>query len=90
MQCLAFYVEWRDHRDFLRGQFGCEAVLFEYRCVAPALGTIKLGDDGFVVFDAYLVDAILVAVQCQEAAVAIKANMLKLFENIVGLQLGES
>ena len=76
---LAFYLKRRDHRDFLCGQFSCEAVLFEYGGIAPAFGTIKLGNDRFVVFDTYLIDAVFIAVQCQESTVAMKANMLKGF-----------
>jgi hypothetical protein len=39
--------------------------------------------------DANLIDAILIAIQCQESAIAAKAEFLHRRENVVGLKLGK-
>ena len=49
-------------------------MLFQDLLVAPAAGTVELGDHGFVVLDADLVNAVLVAVQRQQAAVRQQAH----------------
>ena len=64
----------RHRRNLALGQLGDERVFFEDRRVAPARGPVELGDDRRPVFDADLVDAVFVAVERQQAAVAAHAD----------------
>jgi ribonucleoside-diphosphate reductase alpha chain len=59
----------RHHRDFARRQVQGEVVFLLDRRVAPARRTVELGDQRRRVLDADLIDAVLVAVQRQQAAV---------------------
>lgn len=61
---------WSYHRQFMFRQFKTEGVLFDDLAVAPAAGAVKLGNDGLAVFNPNLVNAVLVAVQGQGAAIA--------------------
>jgi len=51
-------------------QFQAELVLLENRVVAPATGPVELGDQWCYIFDAHLIDAVLVAVERQHAGIA--------------------
>src|SRR5689334_14017866 len=62
----------RDHRYIALGEFEGELVLFENRFVGPAQRTVKLGDQWLGVFDADLIDTVLVAVERQNTGVAEK------------------
>ncbi|MNG09174.1 hypothetical protein D3C84_925800 [compost metagenome] len=64
----------RDDRNVALGEFGGELVFFQNGFVGPALRPVKLGDQRFGVFDADLIDAVLVAVERQNARVAEKAD----------------
>ena len=90
MQCVALYDEGCDNRYFLSGQFCSKAVFLKYCFIAPSLRAIKFGDYWFILFDTNLVDTIFIAIQCEEATVTVKANMLEGLENIVGLKFSKS
>src|SRR5258706_1639431 len=62
--------ERRDHRNFAGGKLEREAVLFEYRIIAPALRPIELRNQHHAVFEPHLVDAVLKAVKRILPAVA--------------------
>ncbi|MNH08055.1 hypothetical protein D3C79_674600 [compost metagenome] len=83
-QCLAVVNKWRHYRDFTFGQLGGEGMLFEDRCIGPAVWAIELGNQRFSVFDAHLIDAVLVAVECQNAGIAEKADTFHSVEDQVG------
>jgi hypothetical protein len=63
-------------------------VFFEDGGVAPAARPVELGDQRRVVFDADLVDAVFIAVQRQQAAVAAQADAVEGVEHAVGAQRG--
>ena len=69
-QRAAVALERCHHRHLVLGQFQTELVLLEDRRVAPATRTIELGDQRRFVFDAHLIDAVLVAVERQHAGIA--------------------
>ena len=57
--------------------------------VRPASGPVELGHQRLGVFDAYLVDPVLVAVQCQQSAVAAVVHALHGIEYVLGTEPGE-
>src|SRR5512135_550411 len=63
---------WRHHRQLLPGQFEAEAVLFPDLVGAPASRAVELGDQRLGIRDADLIDAVLVAVEGEGAAIAVK------------------
>ncbi|MCY1512112.1 hypothetical protein D9M68_465600 [compost metagenome] len=73
-QAFTITQQRRHHGHFTFRQFGAETVFLTDRRVAPALRAIELGDQRLGVFDAHLVDAVLVAVQREDACVAEKAE----------------
>ena len=75
-QRLAIAQQWRHHRHFVFGQFQAEGVLFADCRIAPAVRAIELGDQRRFVLDAHLIDAVLVAVERQDAGVAEVAKAL--------------
>ncbi len=62
-------------------------MLFEDRVVTPALRSIELGHDGFVVLNANLVDAVFVTVQREESTVARKSHLAQCGQNVIGVQV---
>jgi hypothetical protein len=70
VQGLAVAQQRRHHRNLLRRQFGGKRVLLANRRIAPAAGTIELGDHRLAVLDPDLIDPILVAVERQHPPVA--------------------
>jgi hypothetical protein len=66
---LADY-QWRHHRDFVIEEKLGEAMLLVYLLLAPAIRPVKFDDYRFLVLDADLVDAILVAIQSQYTRIA--------------------
>ena len=66
----------RDDRDLGVRKFDGKRVLFEDRSIRPALRPIELGDNRRAVFDTDLVDAVFVAVQRKEGAVACEPEAL--------------
>ena len=73
---LALVDERGHHRQFLFQQFSTEGMLFEDLRVAPATRAIELGDQRVAVFDADLINAVLVGVEGQDAAIAAMAQGL--------------
>src|SRR5690606_39849578 len=61
-----------------------EGVLLGDLRVGPAPGAVELDDDGAAVLEAYLVDAVLVAVQREKAPVAAQPDRLERIEHAVG------
>ncbi|MNG11463.1 hypothetical protein D3C84_950090 [compost metagenome] len=59
-------------------------MFLENRRIGPAVRAVELGDQWFRLFDTYLVDAVLVAVECQNAGIAEKADALHSVEDQVG------
>src|SRR5690606_19711975 len=75
-QGLAVVQQRRHYRHLAVRQFGGELVFLQNRRIAPARRAIELGDQGLAVFDANLVDAVLVAVEGQYPRVADEADAL--------------
>src|SRR5690606_10056495 len=75
-QRLAIVGQWRDHRNLVLGQFEAEAMLLADRFIAPAVRAIELGDQRRFALDAHLIDAVLVAVECQYPGIAEIAKAL--------------
>ncbi len=88
MQCCAIQCEGRDNRNIRVRKLDAETVLLEDCLVAPARRPIEFRDHRLPIFDANLIDAILIAIQCQESTIALKAEFLHRRENVVGLELG--
>nr|GFB22208.1 hypothetical protein [Tanacetum cinerariifolium] len=65
-----------DHRDFDIGEFGGKTVFFEDGFVGPAIRPVKLGNQRLLFVDTDLVDAVLVAVQREDAGVGDEADAL--------------
>ena len=78
----------RDDRNLLFCKFRGETVFLEYRLIGPAVRAVELRDDSVILVDADLVNAILVAVQGEQASVAVEAQVFQRFEKVLGLQLG--
>jgi hypothetical protein len=51
-------------------------MLLVYLLFTPAIGPIKFDDYRIFIFDAHLVDAIFIAIQCQYAGIAEPAGRL--------------
>src|SRR4029077_12150529 len=62
-------------------------VLFEDRGIAQSFGTIELGDDLAAVVQADLVDAVFVAVEREQVAVAAESERLDGGENEIRRQI---
>ncbi|MNY26103.1 hypothetical protein D3C86_1599310 [compost metagenome] len=88
-QGFAVAHQWRHHRHLALGQLEGEAVLLANRRVGPALRPVELGDQRRFVLDAHLVDAVLVAVECQYARIAEVAKALHGIQHQVGGQCGK-
>ena len=69
-QALAVVNHGGNDRDFAVGQLEGETVFFKDRFVGPALRPIKLGNQRFRVFDADLIHAVFVAIECEHAGIA--------------------
>ena len=67
-QAFAFDLQWCDNRNLGGHQLVTEAVFFVDGGVGPALGPVKLGDQKTAIFHCDLINAVLVAVQRQQAA----------------------
>jgi hypothetical protein len=85
-------VSTRSHRgyrgNFAHGQLGDERVFFEYLRVAPAPWPIEFRDHGGAVLAVHEVDAILVAVERQQASVAADAATFERVEDPVRRERG--
>jgi hypothetical protein len=82
----AFVEHWGDDRQLMFHQLKTELVLFQNLLVTPTFGSVELGDQWTSIFDAYLVDAILVAVQGKSAAIAKKSATLDGIHDETGCQ----
>lgn len=69
MKCPACDLEGGHQRDLLLGDLQREGVLLQDCRVAPAPRAVELGDYRVGVLDPHLIDAVLVAVECQLVAV---------------------
>ena len=82
------HLQRRDARQFRIGEFRDECVLFEDRGVAQSFGAIELGDDLAAVVEPDLVDAVFIAVEREQVAVATKSKSLDRGENQIRRQIG--
>src|SRR5690606_18440714 len=87
VQRLAFEHERGHDRHVALGEIEGEAMLLENRVVRPAPRPVELSDDEAVA-DADLIDAVLVARERDDAAVALEADALDRLENDIGTQAG--
>ncbi len=79
--------ERRDDRNLARGELGDERVLLADRVVRPARGPVELRDNRSGILDADQVDAILVAPERLQPAVAHDADAVQGVEDAVGREL---
>ena len=86
VQGRAADVERCDDGQLGARQLDSEAVLLEDRLVGPAFGPVELDDPVVAPAHADPVDAVLVAVQRQQAAVDVEAERFASGENVLGLQ----
>lgn len=86
VQCLSLDCERWNYRDVIPGKLEGESVFLKDSLVGPAARPVELGNDGRIVLDTDLVDAIFVAIERQESTVAVKADVLERGKNIVWLQ----
>ena len=63
-----------DQRNLGFGQFNGKSMLFPDLIVAPAARAVKFDDDRVSLLDAYLVYAVLVAIERQQPAIAKQAG----------------
>ena len=84
VQRLAAGGQGRYHGNFLRGQLCRESMLLADGRIAPATRPVELGDHRLAVFDADLVDPILVAVEREDPAIAAKSPRLERIEHGFG------
>lgn len=89
MQGLAGQDEWSDYGNFEVCQFAGKCVLLENRGIAPAQRAVEFCDDRVVVLDAEAIDPVFVAVECEEATVAAKAETFDRIYHLRRLQVGE-
>jgi hypothetical protein len=61
-------------------------MFFENLLVTPTFGSVELGDQWAAIFDAHLVDAVLIAVQGKSAAITKKAATLDGIHDETGSQ----
>ena len=87
VQGVAVPVERRRYRDLLCGQFEGEVVFFLDGGVGPAPGPVEFGHHRRPVLDAHPVNAVLVTVQRQQAAVAAQAEAFHRREDVVWRQI---
>jgi len=79
--------EWRNDWKFSCTQFLVELMLLNDCRVAPSPGAVKLGHDRPLLFDTNLVNAVLVAVEREEAAITSKAQISDHVEDLLRLQV---
>ncbi len=78
----------RNGRDLVLGQGQGEGVLFQDGGIAPAPRSVELGDDGRGVIDADLIDAVLVAVQCEQAPIGQESDALHRIQHEIRGEVG--
>jgi len=75
-----------DDRNLGSHQFGGKIVLFLDLRIAPAPGSVELGDDGAAVFQLHLVHPVFVRREGSQAAVAAQADAVERVKDQVGRQ----
>lgn len=78
----------RDDGNLECVQFLGERMLLQNLGVAPASGAIELGHHGRLIFDPDLIDAVLVAVEGEHAAVAGEADRLECVQHALRCEAG--
>ena len=63
-------------------------MFLQNRGIAPAARSVELGDHGLIVFDADLIDAVFIAIECEEASVTAQGEALKRLDDVLGPQAG--
>ena len=86
MQRAAVDFQRRDHRNFRSGEFCREGMFFDDLRVVPAAGAVELDHHRRAVFHTGLVDAVLVAVEREHAAVRHQPDLRQRIEDAVGRQ----
>src|SRR5687768_6159595 len=76
-------------RNFALGQFVHERVFLENGAVRPASRAIQFCDDWGTIFEADLVDSVLVAVECQQPAVAAETEAFQSVQHALRGKRGE-
>jgi hypothetical protein len=61
-----------------------EFMFFKDRCITPTRWSIKLHHHGRSIFNADLIDPILIAVECKQAAIAMQPNGIERIEYRIG------
>eukprot|EP01035_Chromulina_nebulosa_P039330 gene39330-53171_t len=87
---IGVLVVTESHLVFWLIVFGRKAVFLDDLLVAPACGAIELGDHHAPVFQRRLVDAVLVGVQLQQAAVRLQPGAVQGMQHGLGVQVGPS
>ena len=77
------------HRDLALDQFGHKSVILEDGSVAPAIRSIELDDDRATLLAADLIDPVFIAVERQQAAVAMQANRIEGIEHTTRIEGGK-
>src|SRR5258708_33304333 len=77
----------RDHRDLALGELVREGVFLVDLRIAPAAGPVELRHHHRAVLEPHLVDAVLVAVQAEQAPVGAHARLGDAVEHPVGRQM---
>ncbi len=85
---VAAELQWRDDGYFALGELVYEGVLLEDLRVGPTVRPVKLGHVRRLAFHRHLVDAVFVAVERKQAAVAGHADAVERVEHDVGRQSG--
>jgi hypothetical protein len=77
MQRAAVNFQRGHDRDLALGQCRDKRVLFQDLLIRPALGAVELGDQRRPVFHARLIDAVLIAVEGEQAAVSAQTDTVQ-------------
>ena len=74
------------HGNFTLDQFGDKGVFLEDGGVAPAIGPVEFDDHGTALFPPDLVHAVFVAVERQQAAVAMQSDAVEGVQHAIGAE----
>ena len=78
--------QWAHRRNFIGHQLGGKVVFFLDLCIGPAFGTVELGNNRATVFELYLVDAVFIGGESDQAAIAAQAHAVQCVQHQVGGQ----
>src|SRR5690606_37788904 len=73
-QAASILQKWSHHGQVILLQLEQKIMLLLNTVLTPAPRAVELGDQRLFIFDAYLIDAVLITVQRQYTGVAIKAK----------------